>query len=52
LPPPWLFSVLDAAELVVLLPQIGFNELSRGQVLENGHVSLRETADTLLGEGR
>ena len=32
-------AVLDPAELVVLLPQIGLEELRRSQELENGHVT-------------
>ena len=38
------FAVLDAAELVVLLPQIGFDDFCCRQESENGRVSLRETA--------
>ena len=35
-------AVLDAAELVVLLPEIGFEQLSGGEELENRSVSRRE----------
>ena len=41
------FVVLDAAEFVVLLPQIGFDDFCCRQESENVRVSLRETA-TLL----
>ena len=43
------FAVLDPAELVVLLPQIGLEELRRSQELQNGHVALGEAA---IGGGR
>jgi hypothetical protein len=36
--------VLDAAELVVLLPQVGFDDFDRSQEAENGRVPSRKTA--------
>ena len=42
-------AVLDPAELVVLLPQIGLEQLRRSQELENGHVTLGEAT---IGGGR
>src|SRR6266849_977570 len=47
--PPCDLAVLDAAELVVLLPQIGLEGLSSGQEAENRRVSRRQTATS---EGR
>ena len=38
------FAVLDAAELVVLLPGIGLEDLGRGEELENRRVSRGEAA--------
>jgi hypothetical protein len=38
----WNFAVLDAAELVVLPPQIGLEELGRSKELEDRDVALRE----------
>src|SRR5439155_24750970 len=38
------FGVLDSAELVVLLPQIGFDDFCCRQESENVRVSPRETA--------
>jgi hypothetical protein len=38
------FTVLDAAELVVLLPRIGLEDLGRGQELENRRVSRGQAA--------
>jgi hypothetical protein len=37
-------AVRDPAELVVLLPQVGLEELGRRQELEDGHVSFSEPA--------
>ena len=42
------FAVLDAGELVVLLPQIGLDDLGRSQEAENRRVSLRKTAALIL----
>ena len=36
------FAVLDPAELVVLLPQVGLEKLGRSQELENRHVPFGE----------
>ena len=36
------FAVLDSGELVVLLPQVGLENLRRGQELQNRHVPLAE----------
>ena len=38
------FAVLDAGELVVLLPQVGLEDLGRGQEPENRRVALGEAA--------
>ena len=42
-------AVLDAAQLVVLLPQVGLENLGRGQEPQDRRISLTEVA---LGEGR
>jgi len=39
----WHFAVLDPAELVVLLPQVGLENLGRRQELQNRDVALAET---------
>src|SRR5881275_516366 len=36
------FAVLDPAKLVVLLPQVGLENLGRGEELQNRHVALAE----------
>src|SRR6185503_8982026 len=36
------FAVLDAGELVVLLPETGLDQLGRGEKPENRHVALRQ----------
>jgi len=41
---PWDFGVLDSAEFVVLLPQIGFDEFRRRQQPKNSLISRCETA--------
>ena len=41
---PWDFVVLDSAEFVVLLPQIGFDDFCCRQESENVRVVPRETA--------
>src|SRR5882724_1821556 len=46
----WDFAVLDAAELVVLLPQIGFDEFRCRQEPKNIRVTPRKTA-TRSGRG-
>ena len=35
-------AVLDPAELVVLLPEVGLEQLGRGEELENRHIAIRE----------
>src|SRR5919199_4059590 len=50
--PPWDLPVLDTAELVILLPEIGFDDLDCGQEPEYGHVSLGDAAALRNCRGR
>jgi len=49
---PWDFAILDASQLVVLLPQIAFEDFDRSQEPENGHVSSCKTGSSFFGKGR
>src|SRR5205807_10315063 len=46
------FAVLDAAEFVVLLPRIGFEDFCRREKPQNGRVSLYEPAPCSFSERR
>ena len=47
----WNLTILDAAELIILLPQISFDEFYCRQESENVRVSPRETAATICCRG-
>jgi hypothetical protein len=49
---PRHFSVLDATELVVLLPEVALDDLDRGQEPQKRDVSRRGDAAGWLGEGQ
>src|SRR5437764_343918 len=49
---PGDFAVLDAAEFVVLLPQIGLDNLGRRQEAQDGRVPFLELVPVGCGDGR
>jgi len=46
--PSWDFTVLNSSEFVILLPQIGLEDLSGRQKPENGRVSFCELSTLLV----
>src|SRR5258708_40088146 len=46
------FAVLDSAEFVVLLPEIGFEDFGCGQEPKDGHITYGNDVGALRGFGR